>query len=97
MCPAEVFRIMVKTQIHQHFFPSEPGGHFWEARRAFFCPRAAGVRIPALEARKECFKLSGVNFMEFLCGDGLWSIDVVMGLKFLLGSDPCLQGERVIS
>ena len=29
-------------------FPSNPGGHFLEARRAFFCPRAAGVRNPGL-------------------------------------------------
>ena len=29
-------------------FPSKPGGHFLEARRAFFCPRAAGVRNPVL-------------------------------------------------
>ena len=30
-------------------FPSNPGGHFFEARRAFFSPRAAGVRNPGLE------------------------------------------------
>ena len=31
-------------------FPSKPGGHFLEARRAFFCPRAAGVRNPAIDS-----------------------------------------------
>ena len=29
-------------------FPSKPGGHFLEAGRALFCPRAADVRNPAL-------------------------------------------------
>ena len=37
------------TKFKKKGFLSKPGGHFLEARRAFFCPRAAGVRIPALD------------------------------------------------
>ena len=33
------------------FFPSKLGGHFLEARRAFFCPRAAGVRNPGVQCK----------------------------------------------
>ena len=37
-------------------FPSKPGGHFLEARRAFFCPRAAGVRNPDVKGPYICKK-----------------------------------------
>ena len=32
-------------------FPSQPGGHSLETRRALFCSRAAGVRNPVLKSR----------------------------------------------
>ena len=39
-----MFLIMAKTKLTIKHFPSKPGGHFLEARRAFFCPRAEGVK-----------------------------------------------------
>ena len=42
-------------------FPPKPGGHFLKARRAFFCPRAAGVRNTDLGLYQIAFSLKMLN------------------------------------
>ena len=48
ICRRDVSYNGKNTKLTIKHFPSKPGGHFLEVRRAFFCPRAAGVRNPAV-------------------------------------------------
>ena len=48
ICRRDVSYNSKNTKFTIKHYPSKPGGHFLEARRAFLCPRAAGVRNPDL-------------------------------------------------
>ena len=49
ICRRDVSYNGKNTKLTIKHFPSKPGGHFLDARRAFFCPRAAGVRNPGID------------------------------------------------